>query len=246
MASDRGPLLYRSLHAVVPALLNALYRPQVEGLENVPERGPAIIASNHQSALDVIFMPAAMPRPLYFLAKSEYFSGLARHFFRNIGVIPVPRRGGEAAEEGLRRGQQVLESGNLLGIYPEGTRSPDGRLYRGKTGPVRLALRTGAPIIPVAMHGTFGVMPPGARVPRIKQVGMTFGEPLRFSRYQGREDGLALRTATDELMYELMLLSGQEYVDEYAAAVKAGGPAAVLDELGELGEDDPFDIPRAS
>jgi 1-acyl-sn-glycerol-3-phosphate acyltransferase len=241
-------MLYRVLHAVVPALLNALYRPKVEGLEHVPSHGPAILASNHLSALDVIFMPASVPRPVYFVAKSEYFKGPSRHFFENVGVIPVPRRGGQAAEASLRRGEEVLRAGNLLGIYPEGTRSPDGRLYRGKTGPVRLALRTGAPVVPIAMRGTFEIMRPGARLPRIKQVGMVFGEPIDFGRYRGREDGLALRSATDELMYELMMLSGQEYVDEYASAVKATGlpGEAMLDELGQMADDDPFDIPKAS
>lgn len=248
MPSRRTPLLYRLLRVVVPTVLTALYRPRVEGLEHVPAAGPAILASNHQSALDVVFMPAALSRTVYFLAKSEYFDGPARHFFRNVGVIPVPREGGRAAEESLRKGQEVLEGGNLLGVYPEGTRSPDGRLYRGKTGTVRLALRTGAPVLPVAMRGTFDILPPGARYPRIRQVGVVFGRPLDFDRYRGREDGPALRRATDELMYELMLLSGQEYVDEYAAAVKANGMpgVAVLDELGELGDDDPFDIPEAS
>lgn len=248
MASQRGPLLYRVLHAVVPAMLNALYRPKVEGAEHVPAEGPAILASNHLSALDVIFMPAAIPRPVYFVAKSEYFSGPSRYFFENMGVIPVPRMGGEAAEATLRRGEQVLRAGDLLGIYPEGTRSPDGRLYRGKTGPVRLALRTGAPVVPVAMRGTWDIMPPGKRVPRVKGVGIVFGEPIDFSRYRRREDGFALRSATDELMYELMMLSGQEYVDEYAAAVKENGAPtlALLDELGQMGEEHPFDIPRAS
>ena len=246
--SDRAPLLYRVLHAVVPPMVNALYRPEVSGLEHVPDRGPVILASNHLSTLDVLFLPTVVTRPVHFLGKSEYFRGLSRYFFTGVGVVPVPREGGDAAEASLRKGQELLDSGYVLGIYPEGTRSPDGRLYRGKTGPVRLALRTGAPIVPVAMCGTYETMPPGAKVPRIRQVGVRFGEPLDMRRYQGRaDDRFTLRSATDELMYELMLLSGQEYVDEYAAAVKAGGalPRA-LDELGQLVDDDAFEIPRAS
>jgi 1-acyl-sn-glycerol-3-phosphate acyltransferase len=229
-------------------MLNALYRPEVEGLEHVPTDAPAILASNHPSTVDVVFMPSVLARPVYFLAKSEYFSGLSRHFFSNVGVIPVARDGGDAAEASLRKAQEILEAGNLLGIYPEGTRSPDGRLYRGKTGPVRLALRTGAPLVPVAMHGTYDVMPPGARVPRIRRVGVRFGAPLDLSRYAGRaEDRFALRGATDELMYELMLLSGQQYVDAYAATVKAkGGLPSTLDDLGQLTDEDAFEIPKAS
>ena len=240
---DRAPLLYRALHAVVPGMLNALYRPEVEGLEHVPTDEPAILASNHLSTVDVVFMPSVLTRPVYFLAKSEYFTGLSRHFFSNVGVIPVARDGGDAAEASLCKGQEILEAGNLLGIYPEGTRSPDGRLYRGKTGPVRLALRTGAPIVPVAMHGTYDVMPPGARLPRIRRVGVRFGAPLDLSRYAGRaEDRVVLRVATDELM----LLSGQEYVDTYAATVKAGGGrSSALDDLGQLTDDDTFEIPKA-
>ena len=245
---DRAPVLYRMLHAVVPSLVNALYRPEVEGLEHVPERGPVILASNHLSTLDVVFLPSVVPRPVFFLGKSEYFSGVARYFFSGVGVIPVQRAGGDAAEASLRKGEEVLAGGHVLGIYPEGTRSPDGRLYRGKTGPVRLALRTGAPIVPVAMRGTFETMPPGSKLPRIRRVGLRFGTPLDMTRYAGRaDDRFALRSATDELMYELMLLSGQEYVDEYAAAVKAGGAVPrALDELGQLIDDEAFEIPRAS
>ncbi len=249
MPQKRAPLLYRVLHAVLPALLNALYRPSVTGLENVPAEGPAILASNHLSTLDVVFMPARIPRPVYYLAKSEYFSGPAKHLFKNLGVIPIARHGGEAGEESLRRGEEVLASGSLLGIYPEGTRSPDGRLHRGKTGPVRLALRTGAPIVPVAIRGTFGIMPPGSKLPRIRQVEVAYGKPMDFSHYARRsEDHFALRSATDELMYELMMMSGQEYVDEYAAAVKAGDSpsAAPLGDLDGLIEEDPFDIPKVS
>ena len=235
-------MLYRALHTLVVPLINALYRPVVEGAEHIPDRGPAILASNHLSFLDSIFLPAAIDRPIFFLGKSDYFSGWRRHFFENVGVMPVNREGGDAGEASLRRGAEILESGRLLGIYPEGTRSPDGRLYRGKTGPVRLALRTGAPLIPVAMLGTFEVLPADSNIPRIAKVGMRVGPPLDLSRYAGHEtDRFALRSATDELMYELMLLSGQEYVDVYAAQVKSGeiDPGdARFDELGQLLDDE--------
>lgn len=240
--ADRMPVLYRTLHTLLVPVLNAVYRPKVEGVEHVPRKGPAILASNHLSFLDSVFLPAALERPIFFLGKSDYFLGWRRHFFENLGVMPVSRQGGDAGEASLRRGHEVLESGRLLGIYPEGTRSPDGRLYRGKTGPVRLALRTGAPIIPVAMLGTDKVLPPQASVPRIDKVGMRIGAPLDLRRYAGREnDRFTLRSATDELMYELMLLSGQEYVDAYAAQVKSGEVdpgSAGLDELGQLLDDD--------
>jgi 1-acyl-sn-glycerol-3-phosphate acyltransferase len=233
---DRPPALYRLLHAVLPPMLNAVYRPWTEGMEHIPSSGPAILASNHLSFLDSVFLPAAVERPIYFLGKSDYFSGWQRLFFENVGVMPVARQGGDAGEASLRKGQEILSEGKLLGIYPEGTRSPDGRLYRGKTGPVRLALRTGAPIIPVAMIGTFEILPPKASIPRISRVGMRVGRSLDFSRYGDSEDRFALRSATDELMYELMMLSGQEYVDEYAAKVKSGEVAVGTDDLDELGQ----------
>ena len=242
MASDHTPKLYKALHTVLVPVLNALYRPTVDGIEHIPAQGPAILASNHLSFLDSVFLPAAVDRPIFFLGKTDYFSGWRRHFFENVGVMPVNRQGGDAGEASLRKGHEVLSSGRLLGIYPEGTRSPDGRLYRGKTGPVRLALRTGAPIIPVAMLGTFEVLPPDAAVPKLSKVGVCIGTPLDLSRYAGREhDRFALRSATDELMYELMLLSGQEYVDAYAAQVKSGEvdlADARFDELGQLLDDE--------
>ena len=243
MSGERAPGLYRFLHGVIPPVLNAFYRPWMEGAEHLPVNGPAILASNHLSFLDSIFLPAMLDRPVFFLGKSDYFKGWKRWFFEGVGVMPVNREGGDAGEASLRKGQEILEGGHLLGIYPEGTRSPDGRLYRGKTGPVRLALRTGAPIIPVAMIGTFEILPPGANVPKIRRVGMRLGRPLDFSRYQGMEnDRFVLRSATDELMYELMMLSGQEYVDEYAAKVKSGEViigSGDLEELAALiGEDE--------
>jgi 1-acyl-sn-glycerol-3-phosphate acyltransferase len=241
-SGERAPTLYRLLHAILPPIVGALYRPWTEGLENIPSKGPAIIACNHLSFLDSVFVPSACSRPIYYLGKSDYFEGWQRWFFESVGVMPVHRQGGDAGEASLVRGQQILEAGRLLGIYPEGTRSPDGRLYRGKTGPVRLALRTGAPIVPVGLIGTFEVLPADATFPRIRRVGIRVGRPIDFSaRFAGREgDRFALRSATDELMYELMMLSGQEYVDEYASKVKSGEvvvSSGDLDELGQLIDD---------
>lgn len=212
---------------VLGPVLRLLFRPWVKGLNNVPAEGAAILASNHLSFSDSIFMPVMVPRPVAFLAKSEYFTGtgikgrLTAAFFRLTNQLPMDRSGGAASAQSLNAGMDVLKKGSLLGIYPEGTRSPDGRLYRGKVGVARLALQARVPVIPVAMIGTDKVQPIGKRVPNIRRIGMIFGEPLDFSRYYGMEDDrLIQRSVTDEIMYELMRLSGQEYVDEYAAVVK--------------------------
>jgi 1-acyl-sn-glycerol-3-phosphate acyltransferase len=223
-------------------VLRTLFRPWVKGLDNVPAEGAAIIASNHLSFSDSIFMPLMVPRPVIFLAKVEYFTGtglkgrLTALFFRLTNQLPMDRSGGAASAASLEAGMDVLTHGGLLGIYPEGTRSPDGRLYRGKVGVARLALAAGVPVIPVAMIGTDKVQPIGKRLPHIRRIGMIFGEPLDFSRYQGMaEDRLIQRSVADEIMYELMRLSGQEYVDEYAAVVKlqlAGKATAVPADAG--------------
>jgi len=212
---------------VLGPVLRLLFRPWVKGLDNVPADGAAILASNHLSFSDSIFMPVMVPRPVAFLAKSEYFTGtgikgrLTAAFFRLTNQLPMDRSGGAASAQSLNAGMDVLKKGSLLGIYPEGTRSPDGRLYRGKVGVARLALQARVPVIPVAMIGTDKVQPIGKRVPNIRRIGMIFGEPLDFSRYYGMEDDrLIQRSVTDEIMYELMRLSGQEYVDEYAAVVE--------------------------
>ena len=212
---------------VLGPVLKLLFRPWVKGLDNVPAEGAAILASNHLSFSDSIFMPVMVPRPVVFLAKSEYFTGtgikgrLTAAFFRLTNQLPMDRSGGVASAQSLDAGMDVLKNGSLLGIYPEGTRSPDARLYRGKVGVARLALQARVPVIPVAMIGTDKVQPIGKRVPNIRRIGMIFGEPLDFSRYYGMEDDrLIQRSVTDEIMYELMRLSGQEYVDEYAAVVK--------------------------
>ena len=239
------------IRAVLPPVLNAVWRPWMEGVENIPTSGPAILAANHLSFLDSIFLPASLDRPVYYLGKSDYFSGWQRLFFENVGVMPVARQGGDAGEASLRKGEEVLKSGRLLGIYPEGTRSPDGRLYRGKTGPARLALRTGAPIIPVGLIGTNDVLPVDAKFPRMAKVGIRIGRPLNLAeRYRDQsDDRFALRSATDELMYELMMLTGQEYVDEYAAKVKSGEVSigsGDLEELGGLLDAEPRELQRAS
>ncbi|MFH5880707.1 lysophospholipid acyltransferase family protein [Arthrobacter sp. NA-172] len=208
-------------------LLKLLFRPWVKGLDNVPQDGAAILASNHLSFSDSIFMPVMVPRRVSFLAKSEYFTGtglkgrLTAMFFRLTNQLPMDRSGGAASELSLQAGRDVLADGGLLGIYPEGTRSPDARLYRGKVGVAKLALQTRVPVVPVAMIGTEKVQPIGKRLPNIRRIGIIFGQPLDFSRYYGQEEDRAVqRAVTDEIMYELMRLSGQDYVDEYAAVVK--------------------------
>ena len=208
-------------------VLKLLFRPWVKGLDNVPREGAAILASNHLSFSDSIFMPLMVHRPVVFLAKSEYFTGtgikgkLTALFFRLTNQLPMDRSGGAASAVSLEAGMDVLTHGGLLGIYPEGTRSPDARLYRGKVGVARLALKAGVPVIPVAMIGTDKVQPIGKRVPNIRRIGMIFGEPMHFAEYRAMADDRTIqRKVTDEIMYELMRLSGQEYVDEYAAAVK--------------------------
>lgn len=211
--------------------LRLIFRPQVEGRGNVPDSGPAILASNHISFVDSIFMPLMVKRKVTFVAKAEYFTGtgltgwLIRMFFVGTGMIPVDRSGGRAAQDALDTQLRVLRAGNLAGIYPEGTRSPDGRLYRGKTGVARLALDSGAPVIPVVMLNADEIQPPGTVVPRIKRPKIRFGRPLDFSRYAGMSgDRLVERAITDEIMYELMELSGREYVDIYAQKVKNQQP----------------------
>jgi 1-acyl-sn-glycerol-3-phosphate acyltransferase len=208
--------------------LRAVFRPQVEGRENVPETGPAIIASNHLSFSDSIFMPLMVRRKVTFVAKAEYFTGrglkgwLVKMFFVGTGTIPVDRSGGRAAQAALETQLRVLREGKLAGIYPEGTRSPDGRLYRGKTGVARLALESGAPVIPVVMLNADEIQPPGKMLPRIKRVKIRFGRPLDFTRYAWMAgDRFVERAITDEIMYELMELSGREYVDVYAQKVKS-------------------------
>jgi 1-acyl-sn-glycerol-3-phosphate acyltransferase len=222
-------LLYGAMKVSVGGPLKMIFRPWVEGLENVPAEGPAILASNHLSFSDSFFLPAVLDRKVTFIAKAEYFTTpgvkgrLTAAFFKGVGQLPVDRSGARGAgEAAIRSGMDVLERGELFGIYPEGTRSPDGRLYRGKPGGLaRVALATGAPVIPVAMIDTEKIQPPGQVMPKIMRPGIRIGRPLDFSRYHGMEhDRFVLRAVTDEVMYEIMKLSGQEYVDIYATAAK--------------------------
>ncbi len=213
-------------------LLKAVFRPWVVGIENVPKEGAAVLASNHVSFFDSIFLPLMLDRHVSFLAKSEYFTGrglrgwATKMFMLGTGQIPIDRSGGKASEDSLNTGLRVLASGDLLGIYPEGTRSPDHRMYRGRTGLARMLLEARVPVIPVAMIGTQELMPRGARVPRVRRIGIVIGEPLDFTRYAGLEgDRFILRSFTDEIQYELWRLSGQEYVDVYASSVKATTPS---------------------
>jgi 1-acyl-sn-glycerol-3-phosphate acyltransferase len=226
-------VFYWVVRAFLTPILHPLFRPWVEGMENLPDDGPAILASNHLSFLDSIFLPLLAPRRITFLAKSDYFTEggvkgfLKKLFFTGVGQVPIDRSGGAASDAALRTGVRILSGGNLLGIYPEGTRSPDGRLYRGKIGVARMALEADVKVIPVAMIGTFEVQPPGQVRPNIRRVGIRIGKPLDFTRYAGLEDDrFVLRSMTDEIMYELMMLSGQEYVDTYAAKAKEEQAAA--------------------
>jgi 1-acyl-sn-glycerol-3-phosphate acyltransferase len=219
---------------VLGPVLRLVFRPKVEGLKNVPRSGPVILACNHLSFSDSIFTPLIMRRKVTFVAKAEYFTGkgikgwFSRMFFTGAGTIPVDRSGGEAAQAALDTLLRVLREGNVAGIYPEGTRSPDGRLYRGKTGVARLALESGAAVVPVALLNTDEIQPTGTLIPTVKRVRIRIGEPLDFSRYaEQRGDRFVERAITDEIMYELMALSGREYVDVYAATLKtAAEPAA--------------------
>lgn len=212
---------------ILGPILKLLFRPWVEGEEHIPAEGAAIFVSNHLSFSDSIFLPLVVPRRMTFLAKADYFTGtglkgrLTKMFFTGVGQLPVDRSGGRASSAALDAGLKVLRAGDILGLYPEGTRSPDGRLYKGKTGVARMAIEAGVPVVPVAMINTDKVQPTGTVIPKIQRVGIRFGAPLDFSRYAGlEEDRFVLRSATDEIMYALMELSGQEYVDMYAAQMK--------------------------
>jgi len=215
-------------YVLLGPLLRLLFRPRIEGLENIPEEGAAIVAGNHLSFSDHFLMPAILPRRITFLAKAEYFTGpglkgrLTSTFFRSIGQIPVDRSGRKAGSAAITEGLKVLRRDELLGIYPEGTRSHDGRLYKGRVGVAVMALQAQVPVVPCAMVGTFEIQPPGRRLPRMGRVTIRFGEPLDFSRYEGMDGERAvLRAVTDEIMYEILRSSGQEYVDRYANEVKA-------------------------
>ncbi|MFF4953909.1 lysophospholipid acyltransferase family protein [Streptomyces chattanoogensis] len=216
------------LKAILGFVMRVLYRPKVEGMERIPETGPVILAGNHVTFIDSLFLGLVVKRQVYFIGKDEYVTGkglkgrLMAWFFTSTGMIPVDRDGGHGGVAALMTGRRILEEGKVFGIYPEGTRSPDGRLYRGRTGIARLALMTGAPVVPFAMIGTDKVQPGGKGVPRIAPVTIRFGEALDFSRYDGMDrDRYVLRAVTDEVMSDVMELSGQEYVDMYATKARA-------------------------
>ncbi|MFE9551906.1 lysophospholipid acyltransferase family protein [Streptomyces sp. NPDC006692] len=220
-------MFYYAFRLVLLPLLRWLFRPRVEGAGRVPEAGAVILAGNHQSFTDQFLLGVTLRRRLTFLAKQEYFTapGLTGRataaFFRALGQIPVDRSGKDAARAAIDTALQVLGGGSVLGVFPEGTRSHDGRLYKGKVGVAAMALRSGAPVVPVAMIGTFEAQPKGRRLPRRVPVTIRFGEPLDFSRYAGMQDErFVLRAVTDEIMYAVQKLSEQEYVDVYAAEAR--------------------------
>ncbi|WP_134772907.1 lysophospholipid acyltransferase family protein [Ornithinimicrobium flavum] len=214
-------------HLVVGPPVRLVFRPWVEGKHHIPEHGAAILASNHLSFSDSIFLPLVVDRRITFPAKMEYFTGkgvkgwLTRTFMTATGQIPIDRSGGKASMAALDQGLAVLRRGELFGIYPEGTRSPDGRLYRGKTGVARLALAADVPIIPCAMIDTDKAQPTGQKIPNLVKVGVRIGRPIHHPEHAGKlDDHQVLREITDEVLRELQRLSGQEYVDEYAATIK--------------------------
>jgi 1-acyl-sn-glycerol-3-phosphate acyltransferase len=225
-------VLYWVVKATVGPVLRVVWRPKKVGVQNLPKRGAAILAANHASYLDWLFLPLVSPRKICFLAKSDYFTGrgvkgkFQKAFFAGTGQVPVVRSGGTASAAALETAKEVLADGRLLGIFPEGTRSPDGRLYRGRTGVARMALESGVPVVPCALIGLYEAAPQGRRIPRVAPVEVRIGTPLDFSRYAGQEgDRVVLRTVTDEIMNAIKALSDQEYVDRYASSAKA--------ELGE-------------
>ena len=207
-------------------------RPTIEGQHHIPKKGPVILAGNHRAVVDSFFLVLMVRRRITFVAKSEYFTGtgvkgaMQRWFFGGAGQVPIDRSGADASRAALDTAIGILDKGGVWGIYPEGTRSPDGCLYKGKTGAIRVALETGAPVIPVVVHGGDAVNPPGTRMWRFSKVRSTVGEPIDFSRYRElRGYQAVVRAATDELMAVLCDQSGQEYVDVYGADVKSGDAA---------------------
>jgi 1-acyl-sn-glycerol-3-phosphate acyltransferase len=218
-------------YVVIGPISKAIFRPWIVGRRNVPAEGGAILASNHLSFVDSIFLPLMIDRPVSFLAKSDYFTGkglkgwATRIFMKATGQLPIDRSGGKASEASLNTGLEVLGRGDLLGIYPEGTRSPDGKLYRGRTGIARMALEAHVPVVPVVMVDTDLMMPIGTRMPHVVRIGIVIGEPLDFSRFEGMEgDRYILRSITDEIMVALQRLGEQQYDDVYASTVKDRKP----------------------
>jgi 1-acyl-sn-glycerol-3-phosphate acyltransferase len=218
---------YRVSRLVAGPILRLVARPDVIGAEHIPASGPAILASNHLSVVDSIYLPLMVERPVVFAAKSEYFTGTRWRdkavgaYLRSTNQLSTDRAGARAAQAMLDSALDLLNSGELFGIYPEGTRSPDGRLYRGRTGIGYLALHSGAPVIPVAMIGTEHILPPGHRIPRPGKIQIRIGEPLTFEEYLDKPAGARQRRAvTDEVVQAIQKLSGQEFVPVYASVRK--------------------------
>ncbi|MYV55788.1 lysophospholipid acyltransferase family protein [Streptomyces sp. SID3212] len=216
------------IKAVLGPLVRLMFRTRVEGAEHIPASGPVILAGNHLTFIDSMILPLVCDRQVFFIGKDEYVTGkgvkgrLMAWFFTGVGMIPVDRDGGHGGVAALMTGRRLLDEGKIFGIYPEGTRSPDGRLYRGRTGIARLTLETGAPVVPFAMIGTDKLQPDGKGMPRSGKVTVRFGKPMEFSRYEGMDrHRYVLRAVTDSVMAEVMALSGQEYVDMYASKAKA-------------------------
>ncbi|WP_210440302.1 lysophospholipid acyltransferase family protein [Nocardioides xinjiangensis] len=215
-------MLYSVLHSVVPPLARAVWRPTIEGLHHVPPTGPVIVASNHLSFVDSVVIPCVVPRKVVFLAKSDYFTGTGlkgaaqRAWFEGLGMLPVDRDDSRAALASLDTALEVLGRGEAFGIYPEGTRSRDGRLYRGRTGVAHLALTAGCPVVPVGLQGTEDIQPVGSSRPRLAEVSVRFGEPIRVAgEYDGVPSGRARRELTDRIMAAIAELSGQELAGVY-------------------------------
>lgn len=215
-------------HVFIGPYFDTVFRPWVVGDENIPKKGGVIIAGNHLSVIDSFVAPLVIDRRVYYLAKSDYFTGkgiqgrLISWFMQAVGQLPIDRSGGKASEASLNTALKVLGRGDVLGIYPEGTRSPDGKLYRGRTGVARMVLEGRVPVVPCVVIDTERVMPPGTAIPRAARMGIIYGKPLDFSRYYGMTgDRWILRSITDEIMYEINRLGEQEYLDVYATSVKA-------------------------
>ena len=223
--------LYPVARAVLSPVFKTLWKVTTTGLDHVPATGGAIFCPNHTSVIDSFFLPLVLPRRITFVGKAEYMdSWKTKYIFPAIGMIPIDRTGGDAAERALNTAARVIEAGEFFGIYPEGTRARDGRLHRGRTGAARLALRTGAPIIPVGIKGTREIQPPDAKLPRpFKRAEVHFGRPVEVGRYVDRaDDRLVPRQIIDEVMYEIRELTGQDYVDEYVSKKADGIPEAQL------------------
>jgi len=219
MADRDAGQLHEVAKAVLRPVFGFAFRVEVRGIDNVPLSGGALICPNHVSVLDSFIVPSALPRRITYVGKAEYMdSWKTRVLFPAMGMIPIDRSGGDSSKAALDAAAGVLERGELFGIYPEGTRSRTGKLYKGHTGAARLALRTGCPIVPVGLEGTAEMQPPDAKFPKLFSFArITFGRPITVTRYKGRsDDHLLLRELTDELMFEIRELSGQDYVDTYA------------------------------